>query len=346
MTRTTAAWTTFAALTLAAFPISDAAAGGCKGGGLFGLGHGGHARECYQHVTTPDVYQIVARQVVVQPPRQHVVNTPAVMGTQAYKYEISPGRWQAEQIPAQYATQTRQVMVSPARTVYETIPAQYQTVTRDVVVQPASYRWERRSAGAAVVGHGGVVAVQGGQVAGHAKPMKLGFGHHGHKHHGHHGFHGGYSYSGGGATGDVICKVYVPAVTRTVTQQVVVSPARQIARVIPAEYRTVTQNVLISPARVRHSYVPPVYGWGQRQVVIRPASSHVVTQPAIMGVAYDRVLVQRGHSSWQQVGGWHGGGGYAAQPVVHAPVMRAAPAASYSDPDDEAPAAAPARPAK
>ena len=53
-------------------------------------------------------------------------------------------------------------------------------------------------------------------------------------------------------------KVATPALYQTVTEQVVVEPARVIARTVPAEYEQVSQHVLVRPARVFARYIPAV----------------------------------------------------------------------------------------
>ena len=53
-------------------------------------------------------------------------------------------------------------------------------------------------------------------------------------------------------TGEILCRVKVPAVYRTVVQKVLVRPGQRIKRNIPAVYRTVKQKRLASPAQYRN----------------------------------------------------------------------------------------------
>jgi hypothetical protein len=171
-------------------------------------------------------------------------HVPAPVFTHTQRIETSPGYVTREVVPAQYATVSKQVMVRPASVRYETVPAQYRTVQREVVVQPACWREET------VASHGG------GHGSGH------GGGHHGLLGHGH--------MLGRGHTR----QVYVPAVTRTVTEQVLVSPARTIAHTTPAQYETVTQRLLVSPERTRVGYVPATYHYVSTPIVYHQAYSH------------------------------------------------------------------------
>ncbi len=109
-----------------------AAAGGCG------------AVECYAKVKHPDVYQTVARPVVLAPARQDVVTTPAMIGHQVNRVEVMPGRWHAHHEPAMYGTRAKVVQVAPAKVHYSVTAPVYQTVHQNVVVQPGSYRWEHK----------------------------------------------------------------------------------------------------------------------------------------------------------------------------------------------------------
>ncbi len=132
---------TAAAMGLAGLLATSAAAGGLGCGS--GHGHGSLASECYQKVATPDVYQTVARRVVVQPARSEVVYTPAVMGSRTQRVQTSPGSVRAEHVPAQYGHVEKSVMVRPASVSYATIPASYRNEHHSVVVKLASWQWQR-----------------------------------------------------------------------------------------------------------------------------------------------------------------------------------------------------------
>jgi len=49
-------------------------------------------------------------------------------------------------------------------------------------------------------------------------------------------------------TGEILCRVKVPAVYRNVTQKVVARPAQRIKRPVPAVYKTIKQKKFVSPA--------------------------------------------------------------------------------------------------
>lgn len=57
-------------------------------------------------------------------------------------------------------------------------------------------------------------------------------------------------------TGEILCRVKIPAVYRTVVQKVMVRPGQRLKRNIPAVYRTVKQKRLSSPAQYRNVRQP------------------------------------------------------------------------------------------
>ena len=228
------------AIGIALWPAA-ALAGGCG------------AAECYERVRTPDVYQTVARPVVIASARHVVVSSPAVIGHQVNRVELTPGSWHAHHQPALYGSRVRQVQVAPARVHYASTAPVYRTEHQTVVVAPGGYRWEHR---------------------------RDRFGH------------------------DRLCKVHTAPVTRTVARQVLVAPAGRVAHVTPAAYRFVEQPVLLQAARTRHTYQPGVHDFVSHHVVVRPATQHVVTHPAVIGVAHERVLVERGGHAWRPAHGW------------------------------------------
>lgn len=57
-------------------------------------------------------------------------------------------------------------------------------------------------------------------------------------------------------TGEIMCRVKMPAVYKHVTHKVQVSPAQKIKRTTPAVYRTVKHKKLVSPAQYRNIHQP------------------------------------------------------------------------------------------
>ena len=95
-----------------------------------------------------------------------------------------------------------------------------------------------------------------------------------------------------------LCKVASRPVVRTVVREVVVSPARRIARTAPAIYENVERPILIRPAIAGRIYEPPVHSVISRSVVVRPSALGVFYHPPVVGVAQERVLVRAGGYAW------------------------------------------------
>lgn len=120
------------------------------------------------------------------------------------------------------------------------------------------------------------------------------------------------AYAGGAGCTTCYRLVTHPAVYETVSEQVLVKPARTVARPIPAEYGTVAETVLVSPARKvwqvtydAHGQpvgcwvtVPAQYATQHRTVLVRPAQ--VVTEeiPAVYKARHRQVLVEPARSEW------------------------------------------------
>lgn len=97
---------------------------------------------------------------------------------------------------------------------------------------------------------------------------------------------------------ETMCKVVVPAQTRAVHRNVIVSGPRRISRTIPAEFRQVSQPMLIQPARNINVYQPPVHSYVREPMVIRPATATVVHHAPVVAVERHDVLVKRGGHAW------------------------------------------------
>lgn len=126
-----------------------------------------------------------------------------------------------------------------------------------------------------------------------------------------------------GGCGGAECYRHVttPPVYDTVSERVLVRPARTIYRSIPPVFETVAEQVQVSPGgRVwqtrRDAYgelvgcwvdVPPRFAVRHRRVLAQPGQTIPETIPAQYASVQRTVLVSRGRSGWVPA---HGGGGY------------------------------------
>ena len=218
-------------------------AGLAMDGGAAQAGHGcasERARECYEKVRRPDVYETVERKVLIAPPRRDVRYEPAVIENRPYRVEVAPQRVRAEHIPAVYSTVTRRQLVEPARVDYRHEPAVTRRMHETVVTHPGGVRWER------TVGHHGQEKMCKVHVRAQTATVVR----------------------------DVVVSparrvpVMTPAVYRDVAVPVLVSPARVHHVVEPARYAVEHRPVVLKPA---HTYVvehPAVVGVETKKVLV------------------------------------------------------------------------------
>ncbi|KQO54469.1 MULTISPECIES: hypothetical protein [unclassified Methylobacterium] len=142
-----------------------------------------------------------------------------------------------------------------------------------------------------------------------------------------------------GGCGGAECYRHVttPPVYDTVSERVLVRPARTVYRSIPPVFETVAEQVQLSPGgRVwqtrRDAYgqmigcwvdVPPRFATRHRRILAQPGQTIPETIPAEYASVQRTVLVSRGRSGWVPA---HGGGyrsGYAGSP--RAPLIGSIP---------------------
>lgn len=256
-----------------------ALAGGAFATTLQDLPRGAHPGECYSHVVTPATYRTV-REAVPQPPLE---------------------RWR--EIPAVYKTVTRQVLVTPGRVDYETVPAVMGTKVRWVehpgpdrlVETPTVYRWVEKR-----------VQVSRAHLEWRPGHAAKGYGE---------GYGQGISVR---PTGEVMCRVLVPARYEVRRVRVLVTPAKTcIVKGAPTREKIV-EPVLVTPEhRVPHP-IAPVYRSVTERVLVSPARREKITTPQPPRYVEKRVEVTPAHTGWTRIA--------CKAPVVPAYHPRPAPA--------------------
>ena len=98
------------------------------------------------------------------------------------------------------------------------------------------------------------------------------------------------------ATGELLCRVEVPAEYDTVTRTRIKTPETTETVVIPARYETVTKEVIATPPTVEEIQIPAVYETVEKRVVVTPATTEVVEIPAV----YDTVTVRKMVTAMQE----------------------------------------------
>ena len=112
-----------------------------------------------------------------------------------------------------------------------------------------------------------------------------------------------------------------PAVTKTTTRQVQVSPATTKTETIPAKYKTETVREMVTPATTRTETIPATYKTEIRQVpvdgtaatttapatdtvtervLVKPAETRTVEVPAVFETVTERVKIRDSYTEWKE----------------------------------------------
>lgn len=242
------------------------------------LPHGARAGECYGRTATPPVYRTV-RDAVPQPPRISWRDVPAVYRTVSRQVLVTPGRVDYETIPAVMGTREHWVEHPGPDRVVETPPV-YRWVEQRVMVSPAHLVWKRGTSAAGFgEGDGDGVSVQ--------------------------------------PTGEVMCRVLIPARYAMRRVRVLVTPGRTCVEKGPATRERVVERYEVQPARVVPHPVAPVYRNVSERVLVTPARRDRVEIPQPPRDVERKVLVTPARSGWSRI---------ACKPPSVAPVRYVRPA--------------------
>lgn len=252
--------------------------------------------ECFARVLIPETTEVQTETVVDRPEAAEIRIVPAEYTTVTEEVMVKEATTTYEVVPAVYETVTEEVIVEPERTETTVIPAQFETFTEQVLVRPAYTTWKP---GAGLFGRGsagtGTTGLEGGEVA----------------------------------TGELLCRVEVPAQYDTVTRTRLVQPETTQSNIIPAQSRTVTKQVVAQPPRVEERTIPAEFATVQVRRLVTPAREEVVTIPATFKTVEKRVVTNAGGLQWREVLCDTN-----ASPQKIAEVQRALSAAGYTNPAD------------
>lgn len=289
---------------------------------------------CYSRVLVPPSPRTLTETITISEARTETRIMPAVYDTVAERVVLEQERTVRQVIPARFETVTERVLVEPERVERRVIPAQFRTVTETVfvsdsfvepVVRPAVYEeyteqvlvraayftWQPAEP---------LFRASRSDAASAADFARRSF---------------GASDLRELPTGEILCRVEVPAeyqtitrtrlvqperieyrtadgrfsptpveiggMTREVTRQVEVEPERIVEQVIPAVYETVTRTVEVEPERVVENVVPAQYETVQRRVLVTPGREEQVTVPAQTQTITRTVFDGDSQFNWREV---------------------------------------------
>ncbi|MEL6504247.1 MAG: peptidoglycan-binding domain-containing protein [Pseudomonadota bacterium] len=204
---------------------------------------------------------------------------PATYETKAEQVMVQPGSSDFKKTPAVYRDVQKEILIQEESYELETVPPVYETVSETVLIQPeqivksvipATYRTETKQ-----------VLISPARVE-----WKVGRGAH---------------EKIDTATGEIMCRVEVPAVYKSYEQQVVDRPAQTKEEVIPAQYRTVQKRVMKTPPTTRKKVIPAKYETITIKELVSPEKFEVIETPPRFASIQKRTLLQPESVKWRQI---------------------------------------------
>ena len=198
-----------------------------------------NAGECFARVLIPEMTEVLTEQVVDREASFEIKVIPAQFETVTEQRLLKEGTTVYRTIPAVFETVTETIEVEPARENRIVIPAKFETYTEQVLIRDAYTTWKP---GAGLYGRG---------AAGTAGVVPTG--------------------SDAVATGELLCMVEVPAQYDTVTRTRLVSAEATDIKIIPAVTTTVTKQIVVEAPRVVEETIPAQYDTVTVQKLVSPA---------------------------------------------------------------------------
>lgn len=218
---------------------------------------------CYARVLIPETYEIQTEQVLDQPEHTEARVIPATFETVVERVLVKEQALTYRVVPPVYEIETEQLLVVPEQTKTVVVPAEYETFTEQVLVRPSYITWKPGT------------GLFGRQQSGEDNITLT--------------------------TGEVLCRVEVPAQYETVTRTRLKSPERVETGVIPARFRTVERQVLREPARVIEEIVPAEYEEIEVQRLVTPEQQETIVVPATYKTIEKKTVTGGGTVEWREV---------------------------------------------
>jgi hypothetical protein len=219
--------------------------------------------ECYGRVVTPPTYGRVAKKVLERAAWTETRTGRSTVERQTRKVLVKPERTERVRTPAVYETKVSWVTKPGVkRTVREL--ARYKVVTDKILVEPARAEWRLTSAPLAY-----------GETRGHQTMLE--------------------------PTGEVYCRVLIPARYDHVKRKVKVASGRTYVVQGKPRRVKVTERVQIKPAGWADKRMPAVYRTEVVKETVRPGRKEVVRHPAVYRTVQQTELVKPAGQGWALV---------------------------------------------
>ena len=224
--------------------------------------------QCFTRVLGAPVTETVVEDVLVQPESYRIEVSPAVYETRTERVLIREAETRHHIVPAVFETVTEQVLVSPERVEKTVLPAEFETYTETVIVEPERVVWKP---GTGLYGRSSVA-----DAADPDGPVSE-------------------------TTGEVLCRVTIPAKTETLTRVRMIAPPRVEDVLIPAQYETIERTVLVTPARVEEEIIPAVYEEREVTMLVQAAEERRIAVPAVYETVEREVVTSMAQFEWAEV---------------------------------------------
>jgi len=229
--------------------------------------------QCFARVLIPEVSTTTEEQVVDQAARTEVRIIPAQYEMVDEQVLIREASTQYRVIPATYRTVSETVIIEPERTESIAAPASVETYTERVMIRPAYTTWKPGSGlyGRAPSGVGASAASVPGATGAEVH------------------------------TGELLCRVEVPAEYTTVTRTRTAEAASAQTRTIPARTQTIQREVIATAARVEETPIAAEYRTIKVRRMVAPARQETISIPATYRTVQRRVVSRPAGVEWREV---------------------------------------------
>ena len=103
------------------------------------------------------------------------------------------------------------------------------------------------------------------------------------------------------ATGEIMCRVEIPAVYKTITQQVVATPASTSEKIIPAKYATIERRKMKTEPSTQRKVVPAKYRTIVVKELVTPEGFESIKTPPRFATIDKRTLVSAEAVQWREI---------------------------------------------
>lgn len=227
-----------------------------------GLPPGAKPGECYVRAVVPAQYGTETERVLMKGASTRIEVVPAEFQDVEERVLVRPATTRLEAVPPVFAEVEERVLVRPATTRLEPVPATYRTETEQILVRPAYSVWKRSSELTT------------------AERTQQGI---------------------DPGAGDILCLVAMPAEYKTVTREVLATPATTREIQVPAEYITVKKTVLKTPATTREIEVPAEYRTVTVRKTVAPERQTTIEIPAEYDTVTRQVVKSTADTEWREV---------------------------------------------